>query len=146
MNRLAVAEVIPLVSLPRHLIYFDYRVPADRRFAAGDLVRVNFRSRRVLGVIVKIKSSSELPVAQLSLVLDRLEGGTLTTDQLDFALRISRYYHVSPGIVLKSFVVPPLQKIVTVSGLKKRSAPEPRIRTAGSKAPVFIQYEQSADR
>lgn len=146
MNRQAVAEVVPLVSLPRQLTYFDYRLPADDHFTEGNLVRVNFRGRPVLGVITRLKSSSDLPFSKLSLVIGRLDGGELSPGQIDLALRISRYYHVAPGIVFKSFVVPPLLRTVPSSSVGRAFVFKARVKSGASNTPVFIQYEQPTDR
>ncbi len=146
MSRLPVAEIVPLVSLPRQLSYFDYRLPADQRFEIGNLVRVSFRYRRILGVITKIKASSELPVSKLSLVIERLSPGALTTGQIDLALAISRYYHVAPSIVFKSFVVPPGRPVEADPLKFERTVPKSSARRKKRPAPVFIQYSSAADR
>lgn len=49
------AEIYPLVRMPRRFGHFDYAIPTGISLQAGDLVRVSFRNRPILGVVKKVK-------------------------------------------------------------------------------------------
>lgn len=65
-----IAEVYPILKLPRKCTYFDYDVPEILQLNPGDLVRVPFKGREVLGLVKELKTSSEakrlLPVNSLA--------------------------------------------------------------------------------
>ncbi len=52
------AKIIPLLRLPRRFGAFDYRLPDDQTFEVGDVVKMTFHRRNVLGVIESIESFS----------------------------------------------------------------------------------------
>jgi primosomal protein N' len=52
-------KIIPILKLPRRFGAFDYRLPADRSFVVGDVIRVSFRRRIVLGVVASLEPASE---------------------------------------------------------------------------------------
>ena len=52
------AKIIPILKLPRRFGAFDYRLPAERLFAVGDVVHISFRRRVVLGVIASIEKTT----------------------------------------------------------------------------------------
>jgi primosomal protein N' len=54
-----IAEVYPIIKLPRKCSYFDYELPVDLHVGVGDLVRVPFKGREVLGVVRGLKDTSE---------------------------------------------------------------------------------------
>lgn len=53
-----IAEVYPILKLPRKCSYFDYDLRFDLPLAVGDLVRVPFKGREVLGIVRGLKDSS----------------------------------------------------------------------------------------
>ncbi len=54
-----IAEVYPILKLPRKCSYFDYDLRFDLPVNAGDLVRVPFKGHEVLGVVKAVKETSE---------------------------------------------------------------------------------------
>ncbi len=54
-----IAEIYPILKLPRKCSYFDYEIPVNLKLAPGDLVRIPFKGRETLGIVRTIKSSSE---------------------------------------------------------------------------------------
>lgn len=55
-----IAEVYPALTLPRHLGYFDYRIPKNLDVQIGDLVSIPFSGRYALGIVKRVKPDSEL--------------------------------------------------------------------------------------
>ena len=56
-----IAQVYPFVRLPRRFGFFDYRIPENMQVQVGDIVRIRFRGRPMLGVVRKLTSKSEFP-------------------------------------------------------------------------------------
>ncbi|MDP2631332.1 MAG: helicase-related protein [Candidatus Uhrbacteria bacterium] len=54
------AEIYPILRLPRGFEYFDYSIPQSMVVHAGDIVKISFRNRPVLGVIRATKTSSDI--------------------------------------------------------------------------------------
>lgn len=53
------AKIIPILKLPRRFGAFDYRLPAERTFAIGDVIRISFRRRIVLGIVASIEKTTD---------------------------------------------------------------------------------------
>lgn len=101
-DRRLVAEVVPVVRLPRQQTFFDYAVPEEiGTLAAGDLVVVNFRGRSSLGVVVGSKKKSNLAGA-LKPVLNLLAAGYVRSEQLKLAKWLSEHYGVALSLAIKS--------------------------------------------
>lgn len=54
-----IAEVYPILKLPRKCTYFDYDIPEFLGVNIGDLVRIPFKGRETFGIVKAIKDSSE---------------------------------------------------------------------------------------
>lgn len=54
-----IAEVYPIMKLPRRCTFFDYAVPNDLHTQVGDLVRMPFKNRSVYGIVAGLKTTSE---------------------------------------------------------------------------------------
>src|SRR5918996_6149478 len=74
---MAIARVEPLTTARALRGPFDYRLPAEMEGVdVGSLLRVPFGPRRVLGVVVELAESSELPPERLAEPIAALEAGT----------------------------------------------------------------------
>ncbi len=49
-----VAQVYPLLRLPRRFAWFDYELRDGQVFATGDLIRMPFKGREVLGIVKQV--------------------------------------------------------------------------------------------
>lgn len=76
-----IAEVYPILKLPRKCAYFDYEIPADLDLSLGDLVRIPFKGREVLGLVRGVKEHSE---AQKLIALNSIARAAYVT-QADIA-------------------------------------------------------------
>ncbi|MCH8049631.1 hypothetical protein IH979_02875 [Patescibacteria group bacterium] len=54
-----IAQVYLLKRLPRRFTFFDYNIPDHIKLNIGDLVRVPFKGRGMLGVVKNISEKSE---------------------------------------------------------------------------------------
>ncbi|MFH1631785.1 MAG: hypothetical protein ABIA47_02030 [bacterium] len=55
-----IAEIYPLLRLPSRFEYFDYLIPENLKVSTGDLVKIVFRGKKVLGLVKSTKDSSTI--------------------------------------------------------------------------------------
>ncbi|MGH3262396.1 MAG: hypothetical protein ACRDNS_10400, partial [Trebonia sp.] len=73
---MAIARVEPLTTARALRGPFDYRLPAEMAdVGIGAVLRVPFGRRRVLGVVVELAETSELPPGRLAEPIEALEAG-----------------------------------------------------------------------
>ncbi len=100
-------DIIPLKNVPHpHPQCFTYACPDKLQgLSSGQLVEIPFRSSIIRGVV---RSESGIPAFSgskvRSVIRAPLPGPLLTSYQLALAEKISRYYHVSLGLVIDAFV------------------------------------------
>ncbi|MDD5109641.1 MAG: primosomal protein N' [Patescibacteria group bacterium] len=116
-----VAEVVPLLRLPRSLGIFDYLTGSyGERLQAGQLVYVPFRGRQVAAVVMRTKPYSANPAYRYATVISTIpEFPPVAEVQRNLAAWIARYYLQSPASVfhamlprIPSRVVPPPEKVI----------------------------------
>ena len=93
-NRVAVFLPIPSTCK------FDYLVPAGLFLRVGDLVKVSFRGRRLIGVIWG-NAVSNLSESRLKRIDEKIESLRLREDQCRFIDWVAEYTISSPGAVLR---------------------------------------------
>lgn len=107
-----IAEIVPLVRLPRHLHFFDYLVPEEiqEKIKLGQVVAAPFRGRDLLGLVINLKTKTENPKIILK-PLNKIiqEVPVLTELNLALARESAEFYRLSLAIILK-MMLPPLQK------------------------------------
>jgi primosomal protein N' (replication factor Y) (superfamily II helicase) len=102
----SIAKVEPLTTARALRGPFDYRLPdAMADLGVGSVVRVPFGRRRVLGVIVDLAESSDLPPERLAEPIEALEAGTPPA-LVRLGLWIAREYCSTPSRGLQ-LVLPP---------------------------------------
>src|SRR6476659_11505321 len=120
---MAVARVEPLTTARALRGPFDYRIPAEmEEVGVGSVLRVPFGPRRILGVVVELADSSELPPERLAEPIEALEAGT-PPELVRLGLWVAREYCSTPSRGLR-LVLPP------GAGVRKRRA-RPRVEHAG---------------
>jgi len=103
---MAIAKVEPLTTARAVRGPFDYRLPPKLGdVAVGSVLLVPFGRRRVLGVVVELAESSELPPERLAEPLQALEAGT-PPELVRLGLWVAREYCSTPGRGLE-LVLPP---------------------------------------
>ena len=103
---MAIAKVEPLTTARALRGPFDYRLPAEMAdVEVGSVVRVPFGRRRVLGVVVELAASSELPPERLAEPLEALEAG-VPAELVRLGLWVAREYCSTPSRGLQ-LVLPP---------------------------------------
>ena len=103
---MAIARVEPLVTARALRGPFDYRLP-DRLagVGVGSVLLVPFGRRRVVGVVVDVAESSELPPERLAEPIEALEAGA-PPDLVRLGLWVAREYCSTPARGLE-LVLPP---------------------------------------
>ncbi|MSE17318.1 primosomal protein N', partial [Pantoea agglomerans] len=100
-----VVQVALPVPLPR---LFDYLPPQGAQPVIGGRVSVPFGNRRMIGIVVAFRESSDLPEAQLKRVIEVLDSESLYPASLWRILNwAASYYHSPQGEVL-SHAIPVL--------------------------------------
>jgi primosomal protein N' (replication factor Y) len=103
---MAIAKVEPLTTARALRGPFDYRLPsAMDGVGVGSVLVVPFGRRRVLGVVVEVAESSELPPERLAEPIEALEAG-VPSDLVALGLWAAREYCSTPARGL-GLVLPP---------------------------------------
>ncbi|MBK4764880.1 MAG: primosomal protein N' [Pantoea sp. Brub] len=90
-----VALPIPLFNL------FDYRILQGMQPAVGGRVRVYFRNRKMIGIVVSLKKDSKIPEKKLKIIEEVLDNTSIYSNKLWKVLHwAANYYHVPLGEVL----------------------------------------------
>jgi primosomal protein N' (replication factor Y) len=102
----SILRVEPLTTARALRGPFDYRRPeAMADLGVGSVVRVPFGPRRLLGVVVEVAESSELPPERLAEPIEALEAGA-TPELVRLGLWVAREYCSTPSRGLQ-LVLPP---------------------------------------
>jgi primosomal protein N' (replication factor Y) (superfamily II helicase) len=135
---MAIAKVEPLTTARALRGPFDYRLPAEMDdVEVGRVVRVPFGRQRLLGVVVDLAESSELPPERLAEPLEALETG-VPAELVRLGLWVAREYCSTPSRGLR-LTLPPNP------GVRKRRAREPLRHEdlgAAAAAPPRLHAEQ----
>jgi primosomal protein N' (replication factor Y) len=119
---MAIAKVEPLTTARALRGPFDYRLPAEMAdLEVGSVVRVPFGRRRMLGVVVELAETSELPPERLAEPIEALEAG-VPAELVRLGLWVAREYCSTPARGLR-LVLPP------GAGVRKHR-PRPRVEHA----------------
>jgi len=103
---MAILKVEPLTTARALRGPFDYRQPAAMEdLEVGSVVRVPFGPRRLLGVVVAVAESSELPPERLAEPIEALEAGA-PAELVRLGLWVAREYCSTPSRGLQ-LVLPP---------------------------------------
>jgi primosomal protein N' (replication factor Y) (superfamily II helicase) len=103
---MAILRVEPLTTARALRGPFDYRRPeAMADLDVGSVVRVPFGPRRLLGVVVEVAETSELPLERLAEPIEALEAGA-TPELVRLGLWVAREYCSTPSRGLQ-LVLPP---------------------------------------
>ncbi len=135
---MSIARVEPLTTARALRGPFDYRLPEEMaEVGVGSVVLVPFGRQRVLGVVVELAESSELPPERLVEPIEAMATG-VPAELVRLGLWVAREYCSTPSRGLK-LVLPP------GAGVRKRRARE-RVQLpgrAGASEPPRLLAEQT---
>lgn len=110
MKKNNIAKIIPLTRLKRDLHFFDYIIPDQLLNIAkkGQLVEVNFRNKKIQGVIHSISSEHDVPISKIKKITNIIDPTPfLSSWQLKLADFMASYYFTSTAAVVKMMVAEP---------------------------------------
>ena len=120
---MSIAKVEPLTTARALRGPFDYKLPAEMAgVGVGSVLRVPFGRQRMLGVVVELAETSEIPPERLAEPIEALETG-VPAELVRLGLWVAREYCSTPSRGLR-LVLPP------GAGVRKRRA-RPRVEHAG---------------
>jgi primosomal protein N' (replication factor Y) len=138
---MSIAKVEPLTTARALRGPFDYRLPAEMAdVGVGSVVRVPFGRRRVLGVVVDLAESSDLPPERLAEPIEAMETG-VPAELVRLGLWVAREYCSTPSRGLQ-LVLPP-----GVEVRKRRDRPRvelPGVALADAVAPQLLPEQARA--
>lgn len=119
-----IAKIIPILRLPANLGVFDYLIPEElsNKIKTGQLVKTNFRSQKINGLVTEIKAKSTIEKNKLKPVLQIIdELPFLTINQLKLINWLADYYYISPALAAKLIIsfLPKTEKKEIVEKEKK---------------------------
>ena len=125
---MTIAKVEPLTTARALRGPFDYRLPeAMADLAVGSVVRVPFGRQRLLGVVVGLADTSDLPAEKLAEPIEALEAG-VPPELVRLGLWVAREYCSTPSRGLQ-LVLPPG---TGAAGQRVRSRLELRVEIAAA--------------
>jgi len=121
-TQVEIAEVVPLLRLPRNLGVFDYLIPPGlAQLKAGQFVEVTFRRRFVPAVVLRTKQGYQNPRYRYQSIAARINNDFfIPPSQLRLAQWISDYYLQSLATVLRS-MTPDFSRQVPSTYVKLKS-------------------------
>ncbi|HNE40968.1 primosomal protein N' [Accumulibacter sp.] len=126
--------------------YFDYLVPGDEQVTAADIgrrVQVPFGRRTMIGIIVDLPPTSDLPNEQLRPIETVLHDlPRLPDDWLRLTEFCAGYYHAPPGQVMLSTLPVALRSPKSAKGARRLA--RPATSAAGGQALPALRAEQEA--
>ncbi len=90
-----IAQVYPVLRLPRRFDVFDYSIPEELDVKAGDLVAIPFRGQEVLGVVRRIAKTSS--VKRLSKIHASVVTNFYNTHDLERIDKVARSIITTPS-------------------------------------------------
>lgn len=98
-----IATVIPSIRTPRGITGFDYAIPEGIEIRTGDLVRIPFRKRELVGIVSGIQSTTEIKTG-LKEIIGSFEDLHLGEIGLHLLLQTSERSFSSPATVLHAWL------------------------------------------
>jgi primosomal protein N' len=87
-----IAEVYIIRRMARHLSYYDYNIPTNLEVSTGDIVLVIFNGRKTLGIVKKVKKSSNIENLHS---LEQKRGTFCNEKDIHRYEKIAKYHHIS---------------------------------------------------
>lgn len=107
-----IITVIPLIKLPRKLVFFDYEVPAEITLEKFSIVLVPWRKSKIFALVVNLKKSKNKKDINLKKIIKTINQGKsiATLTQFNLIMELAKNFLVSPSIWWKN-LLPKFPKI-----------------------------------
>jgi len=99
-----IAQIIPNKRLVRNLDFFDYFIPDEllETTKKGSLVEINFRNKKITGVVIDILSKSNIIDSKLKPIVKVLDTNFLPSNTLNIISYLENEYFVSKALALRT--------------------------------------------
>ncbi|MFC1663273.1 hypothetical protein ACFL04_03885 [Patescibacteria group bacterium] len=100
-----IAEIIPLIRLPRSQKYYDYEIPANLKLKTGHIVDIPFRNRNISGLVNKVKKTSLVNEHKLKIINGLIyKEPYLSKNHIVIINKLAEFYLSSPSLFAKQFL------------------------------------------
>ena len=102
------AKVIPNLRLSRNLNEFDYIIPDkfNLEIKPGSFVEINFRKKKMNGLVVKINNTSTINKNKLKAITKNHGNVFITNNQRKLIDYLSQEFYISKSLALKTLLPP----------------------------------------
>ncbi len=142
-----IAQILPLIRLPRNLASFSYQIPAamEGKVKIGQVVSVNFRKTKTAAVVVDISKVGRKIKFKLKEVEKILyDSPILNKRQFDLIKFVANYYGVAESIVAKSMVPEIPKNHKNIKALKHKSIKTLKQKNRNRKLLFWYKEEKEA--
>ncbi|MFH1536368.1 MAG: hypothetical protein ABID45_00105 [Patescibacteria group bacterium] len=94
------AEIIPQIKTPRSISVFDYKIPDNLDIKSGDLVEVEFRKTKIIGLVYRTKKTSN--IKYLKSINKKINDVQFNDVQVQLVDWLAKYYFISPTLAFKT--------------------------------------------
>lgn len=101
------AAIIPQIRTLPQLAWFDYKIPDNLTVVPGNLVWIEFRKQKIVGLVWQIKKQTACKSTKS--IINVITDYSFTKEQLTFLDWFSKHYAISPALAFKT-VFPELLK------------------------------------
>lgn len=137
-----IISVIPLIKLPRKLVFFDYEVPQGMTLERFSIVIVPWRKTKITALVVDIKNipyqSDKIIFKKVIKILNH--GRPIaTTNQFDLITRLAKDFFISPSIWWKTILPKfPINKKIEFSNISTSSKHSKNYKKNNNKINLII--------
>ena len=114
-----IAEIYPILRLPRRFSFFDYIIPDGTKLKRGALVKIPWRSGQKFGIVARVKDETQ--TKKLKSITNVMDANFLSADELAFFEFTAGHSLQSVSAVLYSFVPTPPKRSPTSYQLQATS-------------------------
>ncbi|MFH0952097.1 MAG: hypothetical protein V1838_02795 [Patescibacteria group bacterium] len=105
-----IAEIIPIIRLPRSQKYFDYYIPTNLTLQPGQAVLIPFRNRTITGIVNRLKKNPQSSNYKLRTILAMAEDNHLNLNNLKLINKLAEHYLTSPSIFAQYYRPKPIKR------------------------------------
>jgi len=96
------AEIIPYIRMPKSLGIFDYEIKTDQKVKIGSIVKIYFRNKKIIGLVVNVKPDTQTPKKNIKSISEVLELKPVSQKYIKLVIWFSSFYFISPALAFKS--------------------------------------------
>lgn len=97
-----IAEIMPHIKTPKSINAFDYQIPENLQIEVGNIVEIEFRKTKIIGLVSKIKNYSQF--SKLKPILKKIDNFSFSKNDLKLLTWMTEYYFISPALAFKTML------------------------------------------